>query len=150
MLKGDGALVEGRESGNPCWQITGPGSRSVSLPMSPTSGKGAIAVRYRVLLLPATRTGAAVGGVRIATRLVDRFGGSAVFEQLLASSSGWQTIEGEFDDPGLGPYRLGIEVSGFSGSFYLDDIEAYGAIVPGAKTSKASGDEEGFPFASSS
>lgn len=123
-IEGDGRRVEGPESGNGAWRFTGPDDMAITLPMKPTSGRGLIEVRYHVMIPTATATDPVLGGVRVRTRLIDRYASSAVSDRVLPASDQLQAVEVEFEDTGSGPYRLGIEAFGFTGSLYLDDIEA--------------------------
>lgn len=121
-FEGDG--VPANLSGNATWQLTGPEDMAISLPLKLTPGKGTINIKVSLLIPTTTIMNEQLDGLRVRLRLVDFYESSAVADSILQTSETWQTVEHAFEDTDSGPYRLGIEVIGFTGPLYLDNVAA--------------------------
>lgn len=121
-MEGDGGPVD--LEGNAVWQMIGPADQGIVLPLKAGLKEGMISVRCRIFIPELTTTDVQLGGVRVRFRFMDRYQSSAIADELIQSSGRWQVLEHEFEDTDSGPYKLGIEVIGFTGALYLDDVEA--------------------------
>ncbi|MCB1231151.1 MAG: zinc-ribbon domain-containing protein [Verrucomicrobiae bacterium] len=133
-IEGDGGRWEGPNAGNWSWRFVGPDDMAISIPLKPGAGSGKLTVNLQIAIPEGTLIDPALGGVRVRTRLMDRYESSAVADRLLQPSSEWQSVSQVFEDAGSGPYTLWIEMIGFTGAVYLDQL----AVVPGEGTVAAS------------
>ncbi|MFK5921859.1 MAG: zinc ribbon domain-containing protein [Verrucomicrobiota bacterium] len=126
-IEGDGGPVD--QGGNAVWQMIGPVDQGIVLPLGTGLKEGKIRVQCRIFIPELTTTDEQLGGVRVRFRFIDRYQSSAVADKLLLSSKDWQVLEHEFEDTDSGPYQLGIEVIGYTGALYLDDVAAHVVMV---------------------
>ena len=126
-IEGDGGRWEGPNAGNWSWRLAGPGDMAISIPLKPSPGFGKLTVSFQMAIPEGTPIDPAIGGIRVRTRLMDRYKSSAVADILLQPASTWQPVKQIFEDTASGPYTLWIEALGFTGSVYLDQI----SVIPG-------------------